>query len=170
MNQPKPDLRPVFHLSRSPLEVGLEVVALVGVLACCWIAVQSWNSLPETIPLHFGLSGKPDGWGNKITIWLLPVLAVGLEILLTVVGRYPHTWNYPVPITEENARAQYVIGRSLLTWMKAELSVHLTLLLWLQVQVAVGKAQLFSIGWVFGMVAVIFGTVAWYLWRAYAAR
>lgn len=170
MSQSEPKQRPVLHLSRSPLDMGLEVVALLGVVVCCWIAFQSWDSLPETIPLHFGLSGEPNGWGSKATILILPAVAVLLEIVLTVVDRYPHTWNYPVPIKEENAKTQYQIGRSLLAWVKAELSWQLAILFWLQVQVALGKAQVFNTGIVFGMMALLFGTIAWYLWRAYAAR
>ncbi|MDE3252532.1 MAG: SdpI family protein [Bacteroidota bacterium] len=33
-----------------------------------------YPSLPETIPLHFNIEGKPDGFGNKSKIWWVTLL------------------------------------------------------------------------------------------------
>lgn len=170
MTKPEPRPRPVLDLARSPWEWVLEVVTGVGMIVCVGIVVQAWEALPERIPIHFGISGRPDGWGSKEAIALLPVVGLVLEGVLTLVNLYPHTWNYPVPITEENARVQYQLGRSLLVWMKAELIWLLALILWQQVQVAVGQGETMNNGSIFTGLIVIFGTVGVYLWQAYRAR
>jgi len=46
-----------------------------------------YNSLPQTIPTHFGFSGKPDGFGNKSTLWInisiLSVVSIGAYLVVT---------------------------------------------------------------------------------------
>jgi uncharacterized membrane protein len=53
-----------------------------------WIYLLSiWNSLPESIPVHFGFNGTPDKYGAKNQIFLWPagctVLSVLVYLLLT---------------------------------------------------------------------------------------
>lgn len=47
-----------------------------------------WNSLPETVPVHWNSSGEIDKWGNKLTLilmlFMLPVLTY---IIMTAVAR-----------------------------------------------------------------------------------
>lgn len=57
--------QPILSIPRSPVELWLEVIAAAGILWGCWIIVQYWDALPQRIPIHFGLSGRPDAWGDK---------------------------------------------------------------------------------------------------------
>ena len=41
-------------------------------------------------------------------IWILPILSLGIYLLLLTVNKYPHSHNYRVKITEENAKREYV--------------------------------------------------------------
>ena len=48
-------------------------------------AAFSYGRLPARIPTHWGLTGKPDGWGDRWTIFLLPgtmLLMLGLFLAL----------------------------------------------------------------------------------------
>lgn len=58
---------------RSPREVGSEIIAAVGILGSVIAIVQAWSSLPNPIPVHFDLSGKPNFWLSKGSIILLPL-------------------------------------------------------------------------------------------------
>jgi uncharacterized membrane protein len=46
-----------------------------------------YSSLPETIPLHFDINGKADGFGNKSKIWfiviLLSAVSAGIYLLIS---------------------------------------------------------------------------------------
>lgn len=45
-----------------------------------------WSSIPDTIPVHFDLSGKADRLDNKqILLWLLPVIQVLVYVILAFV-------------------------------------------------------------------------------------
>ena len=48
-----------------------------------WIYLLSiWNSLPESIPTHFGINGTPDAYGPKNQIFLWPAICTVLSILV----------------------------------------------------------------------------------------
>ena len=167
-NSPNP--RPVISLRLSPLSIAGELAAAIAILLAVLIIVHFWAVLPDRIPIHFGFSGKPDAWGDKLMIWLLPTVATIMFVTLTAVSRYPHTFNYPVRITEENARHQYLLARSFLVWLKAEICWLFAFIVRQQILVALGNAQRFSMELVLGMTVLIFGTVGVYLLKAYLAR
>lgn len=165
-----PNQRPVISLGLSPALLAVELAGAIAILVSILPIVQFWGVLPDRIPIHFGLGGQPDAWGDKVTIWMLPALAAIIFVVLTAVSRYPHTFNYPVRITQENARRQYLLGRGLLVWLKAEVCWLFAFIVRQQILVALGNAQRFSIELVFGMFFLIFATVGVYLMRAYLAR
>ena len=44
-------------------------------------ALYLYKKLPDTIPTHFDISGKPDTWGNKSSLFLLPITATIFPLL-----------------------------------------------------------------------------------------
>jgi uncharacterized membrane protein len=44
-----------------------------------------WNQLPEIVPTHFGISGKPDAYGAKWTLIILSAVSIGMYFLLRYV-------------------------------------------------------------------------------------
>ncbi len=67
----------------------------------------SYNSLPDIIPSHFNFAGTVDKSGPKILLWFLPGLSFALYFLIKLVNNSPHSHNYRVKITEENAAYEY---------------------------------------------------------------
>lgn len=162
--------RPVLDLPRSPSERAAEILAVLGILFSAFVLLQAWSDLPDRVPRHFGVSGEPDAWGSKwwlvgplITMWFL-------YGLLTIINRYPHIFNYPVRITEENAARQYRLARSLLSWLKAELVWVFTYIIWAGIRVAQGKAMGLGIVFLPLFLLTIFGTLGIYFWRSATAR
>ena len=81
----------------------LESLAVVFLAIGWWIAFRSYPSLPERIPVHFGISGEADGWGGRWMIFLMPLIATlifALEWFLfsRAVGspKMPTTMNLPL--------------------------------------------------------------------------
>ncbi|MEG4964267.1 MULTISPECIES: DUF1648 domain-containing protein [unclassified Microcoleus] len=165
-----PNQRPVISLGLSPVLVAVELLGAIAILLAVLLVVKFWAVLPERIPIHFGLEGLADAWGDKVMIWIVPAVAAIIFALLTAVSRYPHTFNYPVRINSENARRQYLLGRGLLVWLKAEICWLFAFVVRQQIVVALGNAQRFSIELVLGLVVLIFGTVGVYFLKAYSAR
>ena len=50
-------------------------------------------------------------------IWIMPVIGLGIYALLMYLKDRPHTFNYPTPVTTENAERIYKIGVSLMRYI-----------------------------------------------------
>jgi hypothetical protein len=149
--------RPVLDLPPSRLEIVLRVLVVAGIAVCALQLVLAWDALPARVPIHFGVTGRPDRYGSKSVLLILPAVAVALTLLLTLVARFPQSFNYPVRVTPENAPRLYRQGRLLLAWLNV-------LVVWLfaaiehqTVEIALGHAHAFSNGFVVLLVAVAVG-------------
>ncbi len=162
--------RPVLQWPKSSLEIGLETAAALGLLTMLYAIIKYWPLLPETIPHHFDVSGKSDAWGGKWILWLLPGISLAIYIGLTVLSQYPHIYNYPWPITEQNAAAQYHLARTLIGALKTGIVLIFAYLQWQIIQVALGKGEGLGVAFLPAFLLLVFGTIGVYFIKAYQAR
>jgi uncharacterized membrane protein len=95
-----------------------------GVLLALWDWTgTSYSSLPDSIPTHFNAAGEADDYGRKASIFGLPVVASLLYIGLTLLNRVPHIFNFPTPVTQENALIQYTNATRMIRSLKLILVV-----------------------------------------------
>lgn len=101
-----------YHVESLVL-LGLSALGLVGMLA---YVTSIYPDLPAQIPTHFDLQGRPDAYGTKANIWILVALAVGMWVLVAVLGHFPRTWNLPgrVRVHEGNQALICRLTRALL--------------------------------------------------------
>jgi uncharacterized membrane protein len=163
-------VRPALKLKYTPPEKLLEVLALGGLLYAAGLLFTKWDQLPLRIPKHFGISGEPDGWGDKSNLLVLLLVGAGLYALLTLLSFFPQWGNYPWEITEENAPRQYRITRSMLCWLKMELVWLFAYIEWCTIQVAMGKAIGLSPYLLLTVVLALSATVGFHLVKAYQNR
>lgn len=70
-------------------------VPIILILTMAISAVVIYPQLPPEIPTHFGVSGRPDEWGPKMAIFLLPGLSALVYMLLLGLPRIdPFRRNY----------------------------------------------------------------------------
>ena len=165
-----PKKRPVIEIPYSQLEVMLELVIGIGIVLVFILLASKWQQIPNTVPTHFSASGIVDSWGNKWSLLALPCVEVVLYVILTIISRFPHTFNFPWPITEDNALRQYRIGRLMMISLKAETVWLFTYLEWQSVQVSIGKAMGLGIAFLPITILAVFGTISVLLYKAYKAR
>lgn len=63
-----------------------------------WITYRvgaDYGTLPDRIPTHFDLNGRPDNYGSKAVLWLLPAILWAECILFSVLMRFPQVYNMP---------------------------------------------------------------------------
>ena len=65
----------------------LNLVAAIALLAAFLVLGLYYGSLPNIIPIHFNAQGIADGFGNKSTLWVVPVLALLLCLGLIQLNR-----------------------------------------------------------------------------------
>ncbi len=110
--------RPKLKIQLTPTDQVLELLGW-GVLLALWIWTgMSYSSLPDTIPTHFNAAGEADGFGRKASIVSLPVVASLLYIGLTLLNRVPHSFNFPTPVTQDNALPQYTNATRMIRYLK----------------------------------------------------
>jgi hypothetical protein len=102
--------QPVVKIKKEPIDYFLEYGALILLVAIWGFTIYHFNKLPDIIATHFDFNGNPDGFGSKYTIWLLPVILTLVYMLIYVLNRYPHKFNYLTKITEQNAYKQYKLA------------------------------------------------------------
>lgn len=149
-----------------PLRKSLEVIGLGALTLLVWVtwsALAGTSPLPDRIPTHFGMDGNPNGWGSPVALLLLPVIALAVYLLITVVSRFPAAFNYPVRVTAENRARLQEVTLNMVTWMKTELACLFAWLQWSIIQMIRSGHGRLSPVLVPGFLAVVFGTIGWHL-------
>ena len=110
--------RPKLKIQLSPTDKVFELLGWGALLALWAWTGTSFSNLPDTIPTHFNAAGEADGFGSKASIIGLPVIATLLYIGLTLLNRVPHIFNFPTPVTEDNALKQYTNATRMIRYLK----------------------------------------------------
>jgi uncharacterized membrane protein len=138
--------QPELPVVRAPAEPFIQIAAIGALVVLLVFAVRVWPSLPASVPTHFGFSGEPDRWGGRAWLLALPAMATLFFLVLTLLERAPHVYNYPIELTSSNAPRAHALGRELVLWLKLIVIVTFAVIFWTSVQVALGKATALP-GW-----------------------
>lgn len=133
--------RPRIKIKLTPLDKALEIFGWLVILVMWGWAAAKFSSLPDIIPTHYNGAGEADGFGEKTAIFSLPLIASILFAGMTLLNRFPHIFNYPVDITEENALRQYVNATRLIRYTKIIFVVFFGIIELKTIQNAAGEAD-----------------------------
>ena len=162
--------RPRLELPRQPVELLLDWLSLLGVGVGIALTIWGWLTLPATIPTHFDFAGNPNAYGSKATLLLLPIISTCVAALLALLTRFPHMYNYPWPITLENASRQYLLARKFLRIVMLEIVWMFAGLQWLIIQAAQNQSESRILLFVAAMVFILLLSVVLFLRAAFRAR
>jgi uncharacterized membrane protein len=132
--------RPKITLVPSTADKLVELLGWIILLALWGWTFSHYSTLPGTIPTHFNAAGEADGFGSKASLSALPIIATLLFIGITVLNRYPHSFNYPTSITQDNALRLYTLATRMLRYLKLVLVVVFGGIEFMTIQNATGKA------------------------------
>jgi uncharacterized membrane protein len=144
---------------QTSFEIIGEFFSVISLIALWAIALSSWPTLPETIPIHFGLTGKPDGWGTKGLVFFVPGAATLLYALVTSAPLFPEKPAIAAMPPDLKARYQ-MLTRRLLFAIKAETLFAFLYLGCAVVRVAKGEMESLGVWFAPAMLGTIFGTIA----------
>ena len=98
-------------------------------------------------------------------LWMLPVIGTGIYLLMTLVARFPASFNFPMRIPPRARPQLEAIALNMISWLKVEV---VGLLAWIQYgtirMVRQGQGRLSPVS-VPLMLLAVFGTIAWHLVR-----
>jgi uncharacterized membrane protein len=135
----------------------LEVLSWL-LLALLWIIpILSYSGLPDSLPVHYSVSGEVNEWGHKMSIFVLPIVGALLVVLMTIINRYPHIFSFPLKLTHENAHRQYKIATELVRGLKLAVLIILILVVVFTIRTARGESA--GLGFWFIPIAITIVTV-----------
>lgn len=133
--------RPRLNLELTQADKSVEIIGWLLIFAIWGLTILSYQNLPDTIPTHYNGAGVADGFGDKWRIWTLPLIATVLFFGLTILNKFPHIFNYPTAITEENALKQYTNATRLIRYLKVIIAVIFGLIAFLTIRHANGQTD-----------------------------
>ena len=139
--KPSSEIRPVLKLQLNTTDYALEAIAILGIISLWVLAVVSYSSLPDSISTHFNISGQADDWGNKASVFILPVIGILVFTGISILSKFPHIFNYPVKVTEENALQLYTKSVRIIRILKALVVILFLFIKW-QVCKSAEKAEI----------------------------
>lgn len=162
----KNEERPKLTIVKEPVDWLFELIGLAAVVFLIAFPIAHFAALPDAIPVHYGIDGKPDAFGNSNMIWLLSVVGIVIYISLVVLSRYPHIFNYPKPITAENAYVQYKMACRLIRILNAFSTSFFAYLSYAIVHSASGKQNGLGTWFVLVFVVLISAILGIYIYKA----
>lgn len=143
-----------------------EAISLGAIAILWWITWRAFNGpeqLPVRIPTHFNAAGDPNAWGPPGALWLLPAVALGLYLLISLVALFPAAFNFPVPATPANRPLLEAITLQMIACLKAELACLFLYIQWaILASVRTGRASLSPLIVPLFLVAV-FANIGWHM-------
>jgi uncharacterized membrane protein len=133
--------RPRLILAKTKLDTWVERTSLCLLLLLWAFTFFAYTHLPDIVAIHFNGAGKPDGYGNKLTLFLLPVITTAVVLAIAALNEHPHLFNYTVTITEENAAQQYLLATRVLRFTNLGVVLLFLVILFSTYQTASGKSD-----------------------------
>lgn len=107
----------------------VSLAALVVLAVMTFDALMGPHRLPEKIPTHFNRTGEPTAYGSPQSLLGLPIGALVLYALMTMVARRPGAFNFPAKVTPTNRPKLEALAVQMIAWLKAEV---VCLFAWIQ--------------------------------------
>lgn len=119
----------------------IEIAGWILIVTVWVLIIKNYSSLPATIPTHYNAAGQADGFGGKATILTLPIIATILFVGLTILNKFPHVFNYPIDITQDNAFRQYTNATRLTRYLKLIITFIFGMIVLKTIQMANGETN-----------------------------
>jgi len=158
--------RPKLKLSLTMTDKIIELVGWIALIAIWVLTLYHFYSLPNTIPIHYNGAGEVDSFGNKWNILSLPIVSSIVFIGMTVLNRYPHVFNYPSTVTQENAFQQYTTATRLVRFLKLVVVVIFGIIVYQTIQNANGNADGLGVWFLPLMFGLVFIPIVYYLTKS----
>ena len=158
------------QLKSSKVDLTLELICAVAITGSLVFVLVNYNVLPDILPRHFNLRGEPDGFWSKQNIWFLLATTLVGYIGLTILGRYPKSFNYPYEITADNTERQYKNSVLMIRIVKTLIVLMFSYLTCATVNIGLGGQK--ELGLFFAPTALIsiLGTVVFFIIRGFKLR
>ena len=158
--------RPKIEVKTTKLSLISDIIGTIGVIFLIAYTLYYLGKLPQTIPVHFNIRGEADGFGSKYTIILFPIIATFLHTIFFFIKKLPHTYNYPVKITQKNAEYQYKLAMNLIHLVRISVIGLFGFIEWQMIEVSLGNQKDLGMFVIPAFVILLIGSIIVYFIKA----
>lgn len=115
------------------LRIPLEALCLLALFGMGALVVGNWPALPREVPYHFDITGRPDRYGRRHSIFILPAVALVMFITMSVGGE---TMGLLLGEAPSDLGSVFMV-----TWTKTFTLLLMCFSQWTIIRVAQGKAH-----------------------------
>ena len=133
--------RPKLILKKTSTQRYLEFATFLFLGIAVIYTVINYSVLPDQVPMHFNLSGEVDRYGDKNSVWALLAIGCAMSFGLFKLNKYPHLFNYPTTITEDNAKKQYTSAVNVMSWINFLMALVFSIIAYQVVSLAINGAD-----------------------------
>ena len=155
----------------NPMDSGwYRTIPLAAVILSFAVVAFYWGTIDGEVPLHWGLDGEINAYRPKTTLWILPLLNLGLFYLLGAAPKLPiEGFTYPVSVTPTNAVEQHRIGLDILAQVRLVCCLLLAYLTYVVTLIGARGEDAASITGLYLLLGLLFVVIGWGLYRSYRA-
>jgi uncharacterized membrane protein len=164
------DKRPIVEIKPTKTDNFIEAIAYLALIVLWIMTIVSFNSLPDSIPIHYNGIGEVDNYGRKTSIFLLPIFGSFLFMLLTVLNKNPENFNYNIKITEDNAEKQYTNAIKMMRFLKLIVIIIFIMIDFQTIQTAKGKSDGIGIWFLPLVFGLIFIPIGYFAYQSYKQK
>jgi hypothetical protein len=158
-------VRPAVRLPLTPAEAGIELLALAAILLNILLEVLFWPQLPDQVSLGAVAMGN-----TKMIFLFLTIVAAVVYGGTTLLGLFPRHFNYPVPITAENAPRQYRNAANMMRSVKLVVMLGMLYAEWSFIQAGLGNAWSMSPAFIPALLIVLGITMGYFFFQMFRLR
>jgi len=63
------------------------VICILAILYSITDLIKNWKLFPNSVPLHFDFSGKPDNYESRYALLIFPIISIFIFILFTFITK-----------------------------------------------------------------------------------
>lgn len=105
-------------MTQRHIKTASDIAAHIITAAAIIYTAATYPSLPDTVPVHYGITGEMDATGDKSTIWTPLIVLVVMHIGFGLLNRFPQIFNYPVTIRDRHRTEVYSTAQHMVSWLR----------------------------------------------------
>ena len=154
--------RPRIKIELNGFDKILEALGFLILIGVIVYPFLEYASLPDRVPVHYDASGTPDRYGSKSHVWIIVILSSFLYIGMFFLNRFPHLFNFPMEITEENAERQYRLATKMIRGVNVIIVAGFFFINYQSIEVAKGNADGLGKSFLFTFLGSLTIGIVWY--------
>jgi uncharacterized membrane protein len=158
---------PTLKIKPSVTDRLIEILGWLMLIIIWVIVIINYAKMPDSIPTHYNAAGNADEYGDKSSIFLLPIIASVVFVVMTVISQFPHIFNKAASI---NTPPSFTDATRMLRYLKLAIALAFFWIILRTTQTTSGKTTALGSWFLPVALALILVPVAFFIVRILRAK